>query len=266
VRKPSYDKYIVWHRERLGDDLVSADLSAKFDANIALLHSTVNSHPFMALLAKRLAVLSDTGMFQENSKVPELVLSKKTFGSFSNKLFRVNCLWNRSWPENPQAGWINFSNAFGEIDDLIRTTLICRYLDGPELVSKEILAAAHDAGLGGDASPRATETGYYAWHAYVKVPAKVIIEDKVIDVHLAVEFQTTTQLQAALRELTHKFYEKDRAKPLVGRSQARWDYQSSRFRAEYLCHTLHLVDAMLVELRLAQEAENDGADSGAVHS
>jgi hypothetical protein len=200
VRKPSYDKYIVWHREQFGDDLVSADLSAKFDANVALLHSTVNSHPFVAFLAKRLAVLIDTGMFQENAKVPELVLSKKAFGSFSDKLFRVNCLWNRSWPDKPQTGWINFSNAFGAIDDLIGTTLICRYLDGPEIVSNEIIAAAHDAGLLGGASPKATETGYYAWHVYVKVPAKVIIEDKVIDVLLSVEVQTTTQLQADLRD------------------------------------------------------------------
>jgi ppGpp synthetase/RelA/SpoT-type nucleotidyltranferase len=213
VSKPSNDGYIVWHRQQFGDDLVSADLAAKFDANITVLHNTVNSHPFMALLAKRLAVLSDSGVFQENSKVPELVLSKKTFPSFSNKLFRVNCLWNKSWPKNPLGGWISYSNAFGEVDDLIRTTLICRYLDGPERVSKEILAAARDAGLGGDASPRATETGYYAWHAYVKMPAQVIIEDKVTDVSLSIEFQTTTQLQAALRELTHKFYEKDRAKP-----------------------------------------------------
>ena len=91
VDKPSFDKYVIWHKEHLGDDLASPDLSAKFDANVTVLHNTVNSHPFIGLLAKRLAVLTDNGMFQDNSKVPELVLSKKTFASFANKLFRLNC-------------------------------------------------------------------------------------------------------------------------------------------------------------------------------
>ena len=220
----------------------------------------------MGLLAKRLALLTDSGVFQDNTKAPELVFSKKTFASFASKLFRLNCLWNRLWPKNPQGGWFTYPNSFGQIDDLVRTTLICRYLDGPERVSKEILAAAKDAGLDGNISPKATETGYYAWHAYVRMPAQVIVADKLSDVSISVEFQTTTQLQAALRELTHKFYEQDRVEPSIARPQSKWDYQSPRFRAEYLGHTLHLVDAMILELRLGQVAEKDVdvRDQGAV--
>jgi ppGpp synthetase/RelA/SpoT-type nucleotidyltranferase len=258
VDKPSFEEYLGWHKEQLGDDLASPELSSKFEANITVLHNTVNSHPFMDALAKRLTVLTDSGVFQESSKAPELVLRKKTFASFANKLFRLNCLWNRSWPKNPREGWITYSTSFGMLDDLIRTMLICRYLDGPERISQEIIAAANDVGLKGDTAPKATDVGYYAWHTYIGMPAQVIVADKVIDISLSVEFQATTQLQAALRELTHKFYEQDRGAVSTARSQARWDYRSPRFRAEYLGHTLHLVDAMILELRLAQDADRDG--------
>jgi hypothetical protein len=61
-------------------------------------------------------------------------------------------------------------------------------------------------------------------------------------------------LQSALRELTHKLYEVRRQKVEPTRAEARWDYASAQFRAEYLGHTLHLVDAMILELRNAQDA------------
>ena len=255
MSKLSFEEYLEWHTANIGDDLKSRELSAKYEANVTVLWSTVNAHPFIAILSKRLSALAAGGVFQSGSSATEVSFNRKPFASVTSKIFRLNCLWNRNWPQQLKGGWIGYASVFSMIDDLVRTTLVCKYLDGPEYVSNEIIAAAVEAGLTGKASARATETGYYAWHTYIQMPAQVIIADKLIDLTVNIEFQATTQLQAALRELTHKLYEKERGSPPTARVESRWDYQSPRFRAEYLGHTLHLVDAMILELRQVQDGQ-----------
>jgi ppGpp synthetase/RelA/SpoT-type nucleotidyltranferase len=251
-RKLSYEEYLDWHRDTLAEDLRHPDLETKFTANTGVLVSTANAHKFLSILTTRLADLAGNGVFQNSAKAPDLLLYQKPLGSLINKLYRQNCLWNRSWSEPPKGGWITYQNCFTRIDDLIRTTLVCKYVDGPEIVATAIKEAAREAGLTARAGPRATDAGYYAWHTYVSIPARVIVADQVVEVLFQVEFQMPTLLQSVLRELTHRFYEQSRAAPAGDKTELRWDYDSHRFRAEYLGHTLHLVDAMVLELREAQ--------------
>ena len=63
------------------------------------------------------------------------------------------------------------------------------------------------------------------------------------------EIQVTTQLQEILRDLTHPFYKVRRLGVPTDIHAERWKYDSSHFRASYLGHTLHLVEAMIVQLR-----------------
>jgi ppGpp synthetase/RelA/SpoT-type nucleotidyltranferase len=209
----------------------------------------------MAAAAARLSTLLEAGVLQRTSETAQLILRQKPFESVVNKIYRLNCLWNRSWPEAPSKGWVTHDNCYVRLDDIIRGILTSRYLDGPEQVCREIVEAAKETGLEAWAAPKATDAGYYPWHAYVKMPAQIFIGGEVTDVAFIVEVQTVTLLQSALGDLTHKLYAQRRESTEPHRVKARWDYDSVQFRAEYLGHALHLVDAMIVELRNAQQAD-----------
>ena len=265
MARPSYEDYLYWHKQELGDELESVDLSSRYQANVTLLKSSFETHSFMTALSEHFSTLAKQGLFQGSPKTPEIILALKPYPSLLNKLFRLNCLWNRSWPTSPQNGWICYNDLYSRVDDLVRTTIICKYLDGPEIVARNIEAAAKASGLDASCSPKATDTGYYGWHAYVRFPQKLMIGDKGVDLTAITEFQIITQLQAVLRDLTHRFYETARSSPTVARNQSRWNYTADSFRAEYLGHTLHLVDAMILELRDTQGLETEDR-SGNAHN
>ncbi len=70
------------------------------------------------------------------------------------------------------------------------------------------------------------------------------------DVNLQVEIQLTTQLQEILYKITHKNYEVLRDQRIEGdRSAWKWEVKTNRFRAGYLGHTLHLLEAIIMDLR-----------------
>jgi hypothetical protein len=59
----------------------------------------------------------------------------------------------------------------------------------------------------------------------------------------------TTQLQEVLRGLTHTFYEEQRATESRKTSKWKWEVRTNRFRVSYLSHTLHLLEAIILEAR-----------------
>jgi ppGpp synthetase/RelA/SpoT-type nucleotidyltranferase len=171
----------------------------------------------------------------------------------------LNCNWNRIFPEEPRQGWTKSSNWFTTLDDLIRTTLVCRYLDGPEQVCKAIARKADEFKLVNEFGPRATDEGYYAFHCYVKIPVDLMVGDAgtIALTPVEIEIQVTTQLQEILSDLTHPFYRTRRIGPSRPPPLDRWDFSSIEFRASYLAHTLHLIEGMIVQLR--NEAETESA-------
>ncbi|MEA5604396.1 hypothetical protein [Nostoc sp. UHCC 0252] len=94
------------------------------------------------------------------------------------------------------------------------------------------------------------DDGYYAYHVYVSFPAKIYdIDWNAEDINIEAEIQITTQLQEVLKELTHKFYEKQRISQDKDTSKWKWDFSSSRFKVGYLSHTLHLLESIILESR-----------------
>jgi ppGpp synthetase/RelA/SpoT-type nucleotidyltranferase len=94
------------------------------------------------------------------------------------------------------------------------------------------------------------DDGYYAYHVYVSFPAKIFdVEWNKEDVQVEAEIQITTQLQEVLKDLTHKFYEKQRISLDKDTSKWKWDFASSRFKVGYLSHTLHLLESIILESR-----------------
>jgi hypothetical protein len=159
-------------------------------------------------------------------------------------------LRNSSFPYEPPDGWVHQANLYSKMNDLVRGTLICRFVDAPEFVTAQISEYADRFGLTNRAYSQEREDGYYAFHSYVT------FEAEVFDAHwnkahtaVEVEIQITTQLQEVLRTLTHPLYERRRLQSDDGSGKWKWDFNSTRFRFAYLSHSLHLLESMILESR-----------------
>jgi ppGpp synthetase/RelA/SpoT-type nucleotidyltranferase len=176
---------------------------------------------------------------------------KKSYQSFLEKLYRLNCVENASFPGPPPGGWVSLDSSFERVDDIVRTTIVVAYADGPQFLGDSLSALAGQAGLECTTKDHAQEKGYYAYHLYPRVEvtvASTLGSTEYFERKVPVEIQVTTELQGALREITHKLYERER---LVGALAKNWksDFGSGRFRAAYMAHSLRFIEAMIVDLR-----------------
>lgn len=252
----SLDDYLNWHRENLGEDLESAELRSIYAVNTRNLFSSVNVDEYFKNLQSAYEESAKKGLMADGQN-GNIEFNVKSYESVINKVYRQNCHWNRRWPNEPKDGWVKFENIFQRIDDIIRATIVSRYLDGVSLLSQVAvdLSDSYEA-ISANASPRATDTGHYAWHVYVLSRQQIVTKIGVEEVEFFVEIQVITQLQSVLRGLTHSFYEKARLSDHTPAAERRWDYEASRFKGEFLGHTLHLVNSMILELRKLKEADD----------
>ena len=261
------DQYVDWHKEKSGEDLKDVAFGKSFAVNTGNLLTSVGLHVFFQDIQAALAGLEGDGLLAEN-QASSFQLFKKGYPSVVNKIYRRNCHWNRFWPDKPKGGWVKFDDVYEKFDDIIRCTLVSRYLDGGEAIGKRLEEIGHLHSVEVAVSPRATDQGHYAWHAYVTTDQDVFIAGDVCSVPLRCEIQIVTLLQSVLKGLTHQFYEKSRIADTAKPADRRWQFHSPEFKGEFLGHTLHLVDSMLVELRdepIESEVSGevcDGAEEG----
>jgi hypothetical protein len=178
----------------------------------------------------------------------------KPFDSFLLKTYRKNILDNKNWPQEPQGGWTLPANWYSKIHDVIRTSIAVKYLDGVEFLMGKIGSFCSEKGAKCDPSLEAREEGYYAAHLNIwrnfEIP-KYPWDTERIDV--SVELQITTQLQEAIRNLLHKYYEENRKLPKnTDVAKWQWNYKSEEFSVAYLGHILHYVEGMIMEIREKQ--------------
>ena len=182
-------------------------------------------------------------------ELPQLV-SKDT-DSFALKVFRKNVLENRYFPEQPESGWYDSSNWFSRTNDIVRTCLVVRYLDGVEEVCKRTLGLAQEFGYELETSFEAREEGYYAAHMILlgfefRVPSR---NWDYTGLAAPIELQVTTQVKDVIRDLTRRYYEARRLRPEIAGRKWQWDYRSDEFAANYLGHTLHYLEGTIMDIR-----------------
>jgi ppGpp synthetase/RelA/SpoT-type nucleotidyltranferase len=186
--------------------------------------------------------------------IPTFVI--KPYSSFLLKTFRRNILDNDQWPGPPNGGWITPDNWYTRINDILRTLIVVKYLDGVEFVAEHLRTICSTPVNPCRVDYEAKEEGYYAAHAYV--PYEFEIPRMTWDTQLIkclVEIQISTQLQELIRRLLHKYYEESRKDPRqvkVG-TKWQWQYRTSEFAANYLGHILHYVEGMIMEVRDRQK-------------
>ena len=247
---PSYSEYLY-----LINSILEVDLSGKiktyFEQNLIVADNQVQAHPFFVSIEDFLQQC-DKDYFKEYSadlrmSQQAITLLKKPYESLVSKTYRHNIVENLNLPEEPPDGWLFPEESFQRVNDLIRTTIVCKYVDGPRFLAKKIDDYAKSLSLDCSYYSQQKDEGYYAYHFYVEIPIQIAtLKYDPYDTKLSVEIQLTTQLQEVLYKITHQHYERNRHIRKNDPSSWKWEVSSSRFKSGYLSHTLHLLEAIIL--------------------
>lgn len=257
-KKPaSIDQYKEWLREKHDVD-ISGKTSRYYESVTDKMKRDFENSDLWNSLKSALKELDSEYFSQSNYSLllnpqeePELEI--KPFNSFLLKTFRKNVLDNKNWPGGPDGGWLLPENWFSSVNDIVRTLLKVKYLDGVTFLEAKIVEHCSSRGFQCDPFPKANIEGYYAIHIYITNRFEIPKEDwDTRGIEAQVEIQITTQLQELIRSLLHKYYEDRRGKPIDIIENWQWDYSSEEFSANYLGHILHYVEGMIVEIREKQ--------------
>jgi hypothetical protein len=240
---------------------VGPRLQTRYDAVVAKAKVDFESSAFWAQLVERLkdfegAYRLQAGGFPllQNPQPP--VIQTKSFESFLLKTRRRNVIENANWPDPPEGGWLLPDEWYSNLNDLIRTSFVVKYLDGVGFLSKHVAQICVDQGIEHVLSFEARMEGHYAAHLCITQPCQ--IPGKNWDTEampITFEIQITTQVQDLIRKLLHQYYESRRVLPEPERLDWQWEYESDEFIANYLGHILHYVEGMIMEVRNRQEEE-----------
>lgn len=265
------EQYIEWAKATIGVDFNKA-AERLYESKAALALVTAQKHDFFVDLDSYLQGQQQQYHANKDSDllmgVTRVTLSSKPYESAVNKSFRHNVVHNRRWPEEPEGGWLTPDNWFANLNDLIRSTVVCKYIDGPGLLAKLLHERADEFNLESGSNSKQRDGGYYAYHFYVGIPVELSAVDSGdgsltgVWTNIDVELQLTTQLQEVLYDITHRFYERTRDKRSEDPNAWKWDTSSNRFKAGYVGHTLHLLEAIIIELRDAALLESDDHTAG----
>ncbi len=182
-------------------------------------------------------------------------LDIKPFDSFLLKTFRKNIIENKRWPDKPEDGWVFSNNWYSKINDIVRTLIEVKYLDGVDFIINKVKSISGKLGIECKVFLEATEEGYYAAHLYPRQEFEIPKPNwDTENVDVSIEIQITTQLQEVIRKLLHKYYE-ERRKGIEKEEGVKWqwNYESDEFVANYLGHILHYVEGMIMEIREKQK-------------
>lgn len=262
IKKPEdMEQYIEWlytehnleisKRTETYYNSVTKEIKSQFDKSDFWIQLTENMREYDA------EYLTEHGydlLMPAHPHQPELLV--KPYDSFLHKTHRKNVLENKNFPNEPESGWLLQENWFSEINDIIRTLIGVKYLDGVEFMITKVSSLCNELGERLEVQYEAKEEGYYAVHLYVthnfEIPA---ISWDTERVDIAIEIQLTTQLQEIIHTLIRKYYEKRRKFIVKKDFKWQWDYKGEEFKPNYLGHILHYVEGMIMEVRDKQGKE-----------
>jgi len=195
----------------------------------------------------------------------------KPWDSFVLKTWRKNVRDNKNWPQPPDAPsgppgtppepprWLTPETWYEDVKDIVRTTLVVRYLDGVMQIGDRCKILAESQGNRFDRELEARPSGYYALHMNIWVDVEVPGPPRSAAPSmkpLPVEIQVCTQFQEVIRALTHQDYEALRELEDLDDPEAiwQWDPQKRQFEPNYLTHILHYTDGMIMNIRERRKA------------
>ena len=177
---------------------------------------------------------------------PELKI--KPYNSVIDKTYRKNIIENKMFPNEPQKGWVFPDNIYLKINDIIRTSIVVKYMDGAKFFLEEVekLGVKHNKKIYVDYKVR--WEGYYAIHLSVPHNVKILsINSDVTKEHqIFIEIQIITEIQDIIKRLLHKYYEEKKRSLEINdpklKDNWKWDSSCDEFSTNYLGHILHYVE------------------------
>ena len=255
IEKPTAESYRQSAIAELGFE-TSQLAERAYQFNMRAAHQSALSSPELGQITARLRSMPDRYAPGRDHllfypAIPqELSLLIKPFASTVDKLYRSNILYNRQYPELPTEGGIEPRQFYEKIEDLLRTRLVCKYMDGPRFVCEDLKQFCDQNGIQSKFRELSTSAGYYAWHFYVQVSVELMLDTQVVPKGVWVEIQISTQLAEVLTALTHELYEARRSSGAGPKNNDwKWDASSRDFRSAYLGHGLHLIEGVIQNLK-----------------
>ncbi|MBU4374371.1 MAG: hypothetical protein KJ714_08055 [Euryarchaeota archaeon] len=134
------EEYKKWLKEQHKIE-ISDRTQTYYNSVTSKIKSDFEKSEFWSQLTKNLKEYNDKYLVKSGYQLlipnftPELII--KSFDSFLLKTFRKNIIENNNWPESPENGWILPTNWYSQINDIIRTLIVVKYLDGVEFIINE---------------------------------------------------------------------------------------------------------------------------------
>lgn len=255
MEKPnSLEDYRKWLKKEL-NYTIDKRYESYYDLITPTLKEKISNSDFYKNLNKELRSINDE--YEITTSYPLLLnysqnvtLYKKSFDSFFIKTYRKNILNNVNFPAPPNGGWLTPDNWIEKVNDIIRTSITVKYLDGVKFLIEKIEQLGKDDSFACKSNFEAKEEGYYAAHTYLKKEIEIPAQKyNTVKIYFEFEIQITTQLQEIIKNLLHKYYEENRKKEYDSSYLWQWDYKSPEFSTNYLGHILHYVEGMIMEIR-----------------
>lgn len=258
MTKPSYENYKDWLRNN-HNIIINKNTEKQYRRITSKIKSDFEKGAFWSEFTQNIQEYTDEyyserkyDLFMPQYK-PEVKI--KPFESLLLKTYRKNILNNKNWPNEPVNGWIFLDNCYSNINDIIRTLIVVKYLDGVEFIIEKLKLISESKNIACKEFYEAREEGYYAVHTYIEqealIPPTKDLESQ--DVRMSIEIQISTQIQEVLKELLHKYYTIKRKEIIKEEKKWQWNYKHEEFTVNYLGHMLHYVDGMIMEVRERQE-------------
>lgn len=275
ARPSTIEEYSNWARKTIAIEFDDR-LATLTETNVRLILNKAQENAFFKDLPDTLDLCAKEyeskhpGARLLMRSVGDFELVPKSYQSIVNKSWRQNVIWNSRWPKPPRPrvagidqpdGWTTPENWYSRFDDIVRGTIVLRYIDGPQFLAEALAQYCSTHGIKASVESRALDEGYYAYHFYLQVPVVLLKQDwSELRGNVWVEIQLTTQLQEVARDLTHTFYAVRRLETKRD-NEWKWDHGSERFKAAYISHSLHLIEGLIVELRdgIAKKATDSTA-------
>jgi len=135
-----------------------------------------------------------------------------------------------------------------KLNDLVRTRITCKYIDGVDYLSNKLLnlAEIHDRAPSLDKLGKLD--GYFAQHLSFKADVLYREKSSCQTSSIICEIQIATELATIIWESKHEIYELMRQNEIKDQ-EWQWDPYNPQFTSNQLGHLVHLVDGLLINLR-----------------
>src|SRR5579864_6380909 len=145
-RPNTVEEYVTWASATLGVDFTAAATRNRYETNVQNAQNAVQDSRFMRELPEFVTKQEQEYQGETGAGLlmsSELTVLRKPFDSAVLKSYRQNVLRNNRFPEPPGDGWVNPDNWYSRFDDLVRGTLVCKFLDGPIVLAPALDAYAN---------------------------------------------------------------------------------------------------------------------------